>query len=394
MIPSVPYTGAGTSFGGIAQAKLEYDAIRQMLAGISFSSGKPLGTAGYVDPTVNSPQRGFLAGLARGGMWPNTEDGYLAARAFLIAQSPQWNLYDSNGAPTPLAAALQASREPETSWLRWREAVMTGVYREGGPIITVIQAGIRSSQQLLDLGKALNDWANNYIANQGWVGGQSVQLTPPPDPTAPSTDPVERRQSVHFVVTRTSPPAPGDGIHFPVIAYRVESYDFNPRTGARSPSTATPWMKTPQPLTVNRLSSETTSTTFIEDWGGAEGNAIRTAPVGSMPPLDQVDVLAAPGSTGLTPSTLSRGSAPGPAPTGGLPATPLPTGPTTLQLPTVSPGASKPSVTPSVSPTLPVTGAPVSTTPADRGQESLWIKLAVIVGLGWVAVKALKRKAG
>lgn len=208
----------------------------------------------------------------------------------------------------------------------------------------------------------------------------------------------------NFVVTKSTAPArpgfpaaSGDGIHFPMIAWRLRTL----ATGGGLPAefSYSPWIRYPG-IVINRTSSADVAVEFFEDLTGAEQEAVVNAQSGGPPPLNLVDVIAAPNSTSVTPVTLPAGSAsigtrapiiPPAVPSGSIPV----------------PDAAAPGVKPWTDAAPPpdpyVGGAPAVAPPASVGSTSTGAAAApapmfpswlLWAGLAAVALVYLTRKGG
>lgn len=220
----------------------------------------------------------------------------------------------------------------------------------------------------------------------GSIPAVVVPQTPPPQPTTPTYNPRTSVDVVDFAVTRSTAPfrpgfpvAIGDGLHFPVIAWRIRTW----LSGGGLPAEYqfSPWQRYAG-LVVNRVSSDTAASEFVEDLPASEVDKIAAAPLGGPPPVAKVDTLAASTSTSYAPVT---------APAGTLPTTPPNLQPETL--PTGVVGVSTKPAGPQVLPeplgsgvNAPTTVKPSSSAAAENQAASkpvsgLWAVLAVVAGV-------------
>lgn len=219
-----------------------------------------------------------------------------------------------------------------------------------------------------------SDTLNRLLVKWGQHAPASTATLPTPAPSpaaaAPAPAPVTRK-IVQIVAARTTDlGAPGDGIHFPVKAYRLAT-QRQVGSGSWQYDSFGPWSRWDG--VINRTSSDTTAVAFLEDIRGeiAQADAVHdtrprdywnwpalqatlAGPVGPPPPtssnqvpgLAPVDVLAAPSSSSSSPATLPAGA-------------PAPAKPPVINAPTPSGQEPAPPPPPAVQPPAGVPGSPV-----------------------------------
>lgn len=319
-LPTIPVAGI------TATTAAQYDALR---------SGQAFG--GNFEEFLDAVAQGFFPDSAEGyaqmlaynsggtaSVWQQAGPSYMAWRLGSLFAAAVKNKQHTGNSTSPLY-------DPQT----------------GQNMVVQSVAGLAQNNGLsLDQWKALQDEAVGHYRRllQQWVPGVSLPSLPPdPTPRVSSATPVaaapvQTRTVLQIVVTKDpAMGAPGDGIHFPTLAWRtikqaLPSLAWLPDTA----SSWTPWKSS----MVNKLSSETVSIVFWEDvktevadprvaafwnWPALQ-TAVASSGPGSPPPTTLVtdDVIAAPTSTGFTPvrtstPTLPAPSVPKPVPSGTVP---------------------------------------------------------------------------
>lgn len=248
-----------TAHGGSGAAHAEWLALQAIRGGQNPQApGFALNDPSRSAPTLGPPQRMFLAGLAAGGFWPDSEVGYGTARAFWAEQNRisgggPWALWGANMMPSaPFGLAVANGQQPELGWALWREGVAEA--EKGGPVRALASAPIRDPAELTAIGRALAQAADAYVRSRpalangtgpssnfraiqsGVWGGQGGQVTPLTGPVAAPTPAPETGHPVLQVITVDLPVTANI---FPTLAWRV--IQRGDRTANMLLGTGTPW---------------------------------------------------------------------------------------------------------------------------------------------------------